>query len=116
MSHGPWPAGGVGEDDGDAEAEAEAEAEGEDVLLGVGVGVPPPPMVPVQVVPLSVNVVGVGFEPFHAPLKPKLVLLPAPMEPLYETLLTVTLPPDWVWLPFQSWVMVCPAPNDQVSV
>ena len=29
--------------------------------------------------------------------------------------MTVTAAPDWVTVPFQSWVMVCPAVNDQVS-
>ena len=30
--------------------------------------------------------------------------------------MTLTLAPDWVKLPFHSWVTACPALNDQVRV
>jgi hypothetical protein len=30
-------------------------------------------------------------------------------------LVTVTFAPDWLTEPFQSWVTVCPAANDQVT-
>ena len=51
-----------------------------------------------QVAPLSLKLVGVVFELLHAPLKPgfELKVAPGVIEPLYETLVMVTAPPDWV--------------------
>ncbi len=46
-------------------------------VLGGGVEVPP-----VQTVPLSVNEVGLGFDPVQEPLKPTVVLAPVPSAPL----------------------------------
>ena len=62
---------------GEAEADGESDADG--VVLGVG---EPLLTEPVQVVPSSVELAGTGLLPVHAPLKPKLVLPPVPIEPL----------------------------------
>src|SRR5579884_976838 len=98
MSHGPRPGGGgVGDELGDELAEEEGDELGvpDGVAVGVGVGVPLLTL-PVHVVPLRVNVAGIGLLPVHAPLNPKLVLAPVPREPLYEALVTVTFAPDCV--------------------
>jgi len=98
--------------DGDAEGDADADTDAEAEVDGVG---EPPLTLPVHVVPFRAKLDGTGLLPLHAPLNPKLVLAPVDSEPLYDTLLTTTFAPDWVKLPFHSCVIVCPAPNDQVS-
>jgi hypothetical protein len=49
------------------------------------------------------------------PLNPKLAVPPVPRAPFQSTLLTVTAEPDWLSVPFHSWVMVWPAPKVQAS-
>ena len=87
MSHGRLDGGGPPVEDADGEAEAdidgEADAEADALAVAVGVGVGVPLLTPpVHNVPLSVKAVGLGLLPFHAPLKPKLVLPPVAMDPL----------------------------------
>ena len=68
----------------------------------------------VQADPLRVNAVGGELVPLQAPLKPgsELRVPPGGMDPLYETLVTVTELPDCVYVPFQSCVIVCPLGNE----
>ena len=63
-----------------------------------------------QVTPFSLKEAGALLLPFHEPLKPGLLVsvVPGARVPLYERFVTVTLAPDWVELPFQSCVIVCP--------
>src|SRR5687767_16035739 len=72
-------------------------------------------VVPVHGVPLSAKSVGAGFEPVHEPLKPNPALAPVPRRPFQLTLSTWTRAPDWLTVPFQSWVTFWPAANDHVS-
>ena len=65
--------------------------------------------------PLSAKSVGTGLLPFHEPLNPKVVLPPVGMRAVVAGVGDGDRAPDWVTVPFHSWVMVCPAPNDQVS-
>src|SRR4051794_31230089 len=108
------PAGGVdadddgcGEDgdcDGDRDADGDADADGEDVETA-----------PVHAVPLSAKSVGAGLDPVQEPLNPSAVLAPLPRLPFQAALTTLTCAPDWLAVPFQSCVMLCPAANDHVS-
>lgn len=68
----------------------------------------------VQAEPLRVKAVGGVLVPLQAPLKPggELSVPPAGIAPLYETLVTVTVLPDCVKVPFQSCVTVCPLGNE----
>ena len=71
-----------------------------------------------HVAPFTLNDVGAEFVPFQVPLKPGpgFTLAPAATPLLYEALVTVTLPPVWETLPFQSCVIVCPLTNANVRV
>src|SRR5450756_650943 len=69
--------------------------------VGVGVGVG---TVPVQVTPLSLNVVGTALDPLQEPLNPKLVDAPVARPPFQDRFATETLAPLWVTAPFHSWV------------
>jgi len=104
-----WPpppvedADGVGLADALAEALADALAEAEAVALadGLGVLVVTPP---VHATPLTLNEVGTGLAPLHAPTKP------IDTEPLVGTLLfqlrlaAVTCAPDCVQVALQPWL------------
>src|SRR5512142_2674076 len=110
MSHGPLDAGGAdvgGGEDGGGEVGGGVD--------GAVDGLGEPETLPVQVVPLSANAVGTGLLPFHEPLNPTLALPPVGMLPFHDAFVTVTCAPDWVTLPFQSWVIVCPAVKLHVS-
>ena len=100
MSHGPRPGGGgdadaLGDELGEEEGDEDGDKLGVPSTVGVGVGVPLF-TTPVQIVPLSVKAAGTGLLPFQEPLNPKLVLAPVPIDPLYDTFVTVTFAPDWV--------------------
>jgi hypothetical protein len=102
-----------GEADGDVDGLVDGDVDGlvdgdVDGLVG-GLVVPP-----VQATPLRENAVGTGFEPVHEPLKPNDAVPPVPIEPFQAALRTVTAEPDWVTVPLQSWVMVCPLGNVKV--
>ncbi len=56
-----------------------------------------------QVVPLSLNVVGFGFEPEYTPLKPKLAEPPADSVEFQDGALAVTCAPSWETVAFQAW-------------
>src|SRR3954454_24200076 len=101
MSHGPRPGGGGLEVLGDGPADDGA---GPDVLG-----------LPVQVTPLSAKLAGAGLEPVQLPLNPTLTVAPVAMAALYGALVTVTAPPACAAVPFNSWVMPCPAVKVQVS-
>jgi hypothetical protein len=47
---------------------------------------------------------------------PMVAVALAPSEEFQVSFRTETDAPDWVYWPPQSWVMVCPFANDQVSV
>src|SRR6185312_11987733 len=70
---------------------------------------------PVQVTPLSVKEAGAGFEPVHEPLKPNDAVPLVAIALFQAALRTVTVEPDWVTVPFHSWVTVCPAGNANTS-
>lgn len=57
-----------------------------------------------QLTPFSLNAVGALLMPLQVPLKPGSLLsdVPGAIDPLYERFVTVTFPPLWVKLPFQS--------------
>ena len=65
----------------------------------------------VQAEPLRVKAVGAWLLPLQEALKPggEARLPPGGMVPLYERLVTVTAPPDWLKVPFQApgWI-TCP--------
>ena len=67
--------------DGGVVVGAEAEALGVTLAVALGVaeavGAVEVAAAPVQVTPLSANVVGAGFDPVHAPLNPKAAVPPA---------------------------------------
>ena len=71
----------------------------------------------VQVLPFSVNAVGLVLVPVWEPLKPISTLPPAAIVPFHAALVTVTADPVWVKAPDQKLVTVWPAgnakPNDQ---
>ena len=79
------------------------EGEGDVECVGVGLG-EPGVTVPVQVTPLKLIALGTEFVPEYEPLKPKLTEAFVPTEPLYVALVTVTDWPDWLTVPFHSWV------------
>jgi hypothetical protein len=93
------------------------------VVLDVEVVVPvvvvvvvPPPTTPVHTVPFRVNEAGTGLlEPLTLPLNPKLAVPPVASAAFQATLATRTSAPDWLSVPFQSCVMVWPAPKVQSS-
>lgn len=64
-----------------------------------------------EAVQLSVGVVALPLA-----VKPNCVEPPAPSEPLYDKLRTVTLEPLVVSVPFQSWVIDWPLASVQVTV
>jgi hypothetical protein len=69
-----------------------------------------------QTVPLSEKVAGTALlVPVMEALKPKLVPPLVGMLPFQLAFVTVTSAPDWLTVPFHSWVMVCPPLNDHVS-
>ena len=79
-------------------------------VVGVLVGVTG---LPVHATPLSVNAVGAGLLPAHAPLKPNDAVPLVATFPFHPALRTDTAAPDWVTEPFHSWLTVWPAPNEK---
>jgi hypothetical protein len=67
---------------------------------------------------LSVNEVGLGLLPLQDALKPGVPLTEAPagIDPLYETLVTVTALPDCEKVPFHPCVIVWPPGKLNFSV
>lgn len=63
---------------------------------------------------VQVRVGVVAEEP--VPIRPKVVLAPAPRVPFQLRFLTVTLLPLVVRVPFQTWLIVCPLGRVQVTV
>ena len=84
-------------------------------VVGGGVGVVV--TLPVQVTPLTVKAVGTLLVVVQLPLKPMPVsVAPVAMLPLYDMLVTRTAEPDWLTVPFHSWVTIWPLANVQPSV
>src|SRR3954453_14008035 len=73
--------------------------------VGVGVG----SVSTLQVVPLSLNVVGTALLPDQEARNPALTLAPVPSEWFQFSLTAVTVVPDWDHLAFQPWVTFWPA-------
>src|SRR5689334_9258070 len=107
MSQGRPDGGGGGDDGGGDDGGCD---EG-----GCDVGGPLVLGLPVQVTPLRAKLAGCGLLPVHEPLNPKPTVAPVPIAALYPAFVTVTFPPDCVYEPFHSWVIVCPAVYVQVS-
>ena len=56
-----------------------------------------------------------GATGFPGHQHPKVVLAPGARLPLYETLVTVAVPPLVVSEPLHTWLMVCPDPIVQLT-
>ncbi|MEN3306671.1 MAG: hypothetical protein V7603_2873, partial [Micromonosporaceae bacterium] len=59
---------------------------------------------------------GAGVDALPVPVNPNVVEVLAPSVPFQETFFTVTAEPLVVSVPFQSWLMVWPLANVQVTV
>ena len=71
---------------------------------------------PVQVVPLTANVVGTGLLPVQVPLKPNETLALVATPPFQAALTARTCVPLCVTSAFQPWATCWPPANDQVRV